>query len=449
LQVLDDVDLRCEAGEIHALVGENGAGKSTLAAIAAGELAADAGEIERKGRVGLVHQHFALIERLRVWENVVLGHEPQQKGSIDQGAARAFVREIGERYGLEVDPDAVVETLPVGVRQRVELLRELARDPSILILDEPTAALSPGEVERLFGTIARLTDTGVGVLVITHKLDEVFAHAGRVTVLRRGSIVEARPIAEITRVQVARAMIGGEIPSIPPHEPTHGAIVVRVNSLAVPGAFENLSLQIGAGEILGIAGVEGNGQSALADALAGLTAFRGSVERPDTIGIIPQDRLLEAVIPAWSLVDNTILGRERSAGAARSWRIDRAAAREQCAAIVERFDVRTASIDAPLSTLSGGNQQKLVVGRALIDNPAFVIAYNPTRGIDIGATATVHTELLAARNRGAAILLISFELDELFALSDRILVMARGSLLGEFTDRRFDREAIGRLMVSA
>ncbi len=447
--MLDDVDLTCEAGEIHALVGENGAGKSTLAAIAAGEITADTGTIERSGRIGLVHQHFALIDRLRVWENVVLGHEPQRGGAIDRGAACAFVRDLGERYGLEVDPEAVVETLPVGIRQRVELLRELARDPGILILDEPTAALSPSEVERLFGTIALLTQRGVGVLVITHKLDEVFAHAGRVTVLRRGRVVEERPISATTREQVARAMIGGEIPAIPAHEPTHGAIAVRVAGLAVPGAIENLSLQIATGEILGIAGVEGNGQSALADALAGLTAFRGTIERPHSIGVIPQDRLLEAVIPNWSLLENVMLGRERATSAKASWRIDRAAARAQCTAIVERFDVRAASIDAPLSTLSGGNQQKLVVGRALVDNPAFVIAYNPTRGIDIGATATVHTELLAARNRGAAILLISFELDELFALSDRILVMTRGALRGEFSERRFDREAIGRLMVSA
>ncbi len=446
--MLDDVDLTCEAGEIHALVGENGAGKSTLAGIAAGELSADAGEVLRDGRIGLVHQHFALIERLCVWENVVLGHEPRRLATIDRETARTFVRQLGERYGLDVDPDALVEDLPVGIRQRVELLRELARNPSILILDEPTAALSPGEVERLFSTIARLTENGVGVLVITHKLDEVFAHAGRVTVLRRGIVVERRPIAEITREQVARAMIGGDIPSIPPHERTNGAVVVRVRELAVPGAIENLSLHIAAGEILGVAGVEGNGQSALADALAGLTPFRGSVERPTAIGIIPQDRLVEAVIPGWSLVENAMLGRERAA-AKGSWRIDRAAARAQCTAIVERFDVRTTSIDAPLATLSGGNQQKLVVGRALIDNPAFVIAYNPTRGIDIGATATVHTELLAARNRGAAILLISFELDELFALSDRIVVIARGALRGEFTERRFDRDAIGRLMVNA
>ena len=446
--MLDAVDLTCEAGEIHALVGENGAGKSTLAAIAAGELSADSGEIERNGRIGLVHQHFALIDRLCVWENVVLGREPRRLATIDRGAARAFVRDLGERYGLDVDPDALVEDLPVGIRQRVELLRELARDPSILILDEPTAALSPGEVERLFSTVARLTQNGVGALVITHKLDEVFAHAERVTVLRRGRVVERRPVAEITRDQVARAMIGGDIPSIPSHQPTNGAVVVRVDDLAVPGAIEHLSLHIAAGEILGVAGVEGNGQSALADALAGLTPFRGTIDRPAAIGIIPQDRLLEAVIPAWSLVENAMLGRERAAGNG-SWRIDRAAARAQCTAIVERFDVRTESIDAPLATLSGGNQQKLVVGRALIDNPAFVIAYNPTRGIDIGATATVHGELLAARNRGAAILLVSFELDELFALSDRIVVIARGALRGEFTDRHFDRDAIGRLMVSA
>ena len=379
----------------------------------------------------------------------MLGHEPNRVGIIAREEARNLVSQLGERFGLHVDPDAVVEGLPVGVRQRVELLRELAHDPTVLLLDEPTAALAPAEVERLFATISLLVERGVAVLLITHKLDEVFAHAHRLSVLRRGRIVFESLVANTTHDEVARAMIGGDLPSIQAHGATNGAVAVRLEHLRVANDISDLSLEISAGEILGVAGVEGNGQSALADAICGLVSYRGNIERPTRIGVIPQDRLREAVIPNWSIVENVLLGRERGGARRNRWLIDRERSRTEAREIVNRFDVRPTDIDAPLSTLSGGNQQKLVVGRALFDEPDFILAYNPTRGIDIGAAALVHGELLAARNRNAAILLISFDLDELFTLCDRIVVMNRGSLRGEAMSRPFDSTRIGESMVSA
>ena len=449
---VDGVDLDLHAGEIHALVGENGAGKSTLSAIASGEVAPDEGTVTAQGTVGLVHQHFELIARLRVWQNVLLGREPRRGWQIDEDAAHARVLANAQRNGLEIDPNAFIDELPVGVQQRVELLRELDREPAVLLLDEPTAALAPAEIESFFKTVVALAARGTAIMIVTHKLQEVIAFATRVTVMRAGKIVDRALTSETNVDTIARAMVGGEVPPVAARAQTTPQPCLHVVDLCAGSgatALDNFFLDVRGGEIVGIAGVEGNGQSTLADALAGMTEYRGTIERRGTLGIIPQDRQREALVLDWSLVENTLLGRQHRKAARRGFALDRKRAREETQTIVERFDVRAASLDAPIRTLSGGNQQKLVAGRALIDEPDLVIAYNPTRGIDVGAAALVQSRLIEARNRGAAVLLISFELDEILALADHVIVMYRGAVLGTFDRDGFDRAAIGRMMAGS
>ena len=449
---VDGVDLDLAAGEVHALVGENGAGKSTLAAIAFGELKPDAGEVSAAGAVGLVHQHFQLVGRLRVWQNVLLGREPRAGWRMDSDAARERVRDLAARNGLEIDPDAFVDELPIGIQQRVELLRELEREPAVLLLDEPTAALAPVEIEQFFGTVRRLALGGAAVMIVTHKLQEVLAYTQRVSVMRQGRIAGRFETSSTSVDEIARAMVGGELPAIAAREPVVGrrcAQLIDLSAGSESSALSNVSFEVAGGEIVGIAGVEGNGQTTLADAIAGLIPYRGTIAIEGRVSIIPQDRHREGLVLSWSVADNAILGRQHSARLRRGALIDRTAARADARLLVERFDVRTPSIDAAAGTLSGGNQQKIVAGRALLDSPAFVLAYQPTRGIDVGAAALLQSRLIEARNAGAAILLISFELDEVLTLADRILVMYRGTIAGEFEAARADRAQIGRLMAGA
>lgn len=451
---VDEVDLDLFAGEIHALVGENGAGKSTLAAIAFGELKADAGTVQAQGTVGLVHQHFELVGRLRVWQNVLLGREPRRGWRIDAGAARDRVLKLARKNNLEIDPDAFVDELPVGIQQRVELLRELDRDPAILLLDEPTAALAPAEIEGFFATVVALAKRGAAVLIVTHKLQEVIAYSNRVSVMRHSKIVESTTTGQTSIEEIARAMVGGNLPRIAERAVTAPTPCLKVRDLQAgdreSGAF-GIDLDVRGGEIVGIAGVEGNGQTALADAVTGMTPYRGSVAFSGrrSIGIIPQDRHVEGLVLNFTIAENVLLGRQHASTTRRGALLDRARIASDARAIVERFDVRAKSIEVKVRTLSGGNQQKLVVGRALIDRPDFVLAYNPTRGIDIGAAALLQSRLLEARNAGVAILLISFDLDEVLALSDRIVVIYRGSFVGTFERGSFDRAAIGRQMAGS
>ncbi|HTV72235.1 MAG TPA: ABC transporter ATP-binding protein [Candidatus Acidoferrales bacterium] len=461
------VSITLRAGEIQALVGENGAGKTTLATIAAGKLAPTAGTVHAAGAVGLVHQHFELIGRLRVWENIVLGAEPRDGLRLDRNAARERVRALAQQTGFELDPDAVVEELPVGVAQRVELLRELSRAPVVLLLDEPTAVLAPAEIESFFAMVHTLAARGVGVLIITHKLQEVIAHTSRVTVMRAGRVVAEYLTAQTTVDEIARTMVGGALPQLAARSVTSasaapGLAARNLSSGSGAHALRGVSFEVSRGEIVGIAGVEGNGQTALADAIAGVASYEGALlfnecalrpldlrARQDLgIRVIPQDRTREALIPPWSIAQNVALGDQRRAFA-RGIRIDYGAVRERARAIVAAFDVRTASIETPVRTLSGGNQQKVVAGRALLGAPAFVLAYQPTRGVDVGAAALLQSRLIEARNTGVAVLLISFELDEIFALADRILVLYRGHLRGEFVRDTFDRGRIGALMAGA
>lgn len=446
------VDLTLDAGEIHALVGENGAGKSTLANIAFGEVKADAGTIRSSGTIGLVHQHFELVGRLTVWQNIVLGREPRSGVRLDERAARQRVIDLAAKNGLEIDPDACVEDLPIGIQQRVELLRELEREPAVLLLDEPTAALAPAEIDAFFTTIEALAKRGTAVMIVTHKLHEVISHSTRVTVMRHGKIITEVLTADTTADDIARVMVGGNLPEIAARAKTEPVPCVRIEGVSAgsgAGAVNDISFEVHAGEIVGIAGVEGNGQTALADAIAGMLPFTGTIVHPPKLGIIPQDRHKEALVMSWSIIDNTVFGRQHDSGIARGPLLDHRRARADAEQIQERFDVRAANLDVAIKTLSGGNQQKVVVGRALIDNPQVVIAYNPTRGIDVGAAALVQSRLVEARNAGAAILLISFELDEILSLSDRILVMFRGAVVGNFDRDGIDRAHIGALMAGS
>lgn len=451
---VDGVDLDLFSGEIHALVGENGAGKSTLAAIAFGELRADRGTVEANGTVGLVHQHFELVGRLRVWQNVLLGREPRRGWRIDVGAARRRVLELAKTNDLAIDPDAFVDELPVGVQQRVELLRELEREPKILLLDEPTAALAPAEIDGFFATVVQLAKRGTAVLIVTHKLQEVISYSARVSVMRHGKIVAAMQTSETSIDAIARAMVGGELPKIAERANTTLQPCLTVRGLragSAEGGVSSIDLDVQSGEIVGVAGVEGNGQTALADAIAGMIPYRGTVAfaQRRTLSVVPQDRHLEGLVLNFSVAENAVLGRQKLPSLRHGALLDRARARADARAIVERFDVRTPSIDTRVRALSGGNQQKLLVGRALIDHPSFVLAYNPTRGIDVGAAALVQSRLLEARNGGVAILLISFDLDEVLALSDRICVMYRGAIAGRFDRAGVDRAVIGRLMAGS
>jgi len=456
VRAVDGVDLDLYSHEIHALVGENGAGKSTLANVAFGALKPDEGTVETGGnRVGLVHQHFELVGRLSVWQNVMLGREPRRGWSIDARAARARVVDLARRNGLEIDPDAFVDELPVGVQQRVELLRELEREPAVLLLDEPTAALAPAEIDSFFKTITALAQGGTAIMIVTHKLQEVIAYTKRVSVMRHGKIVGRFETAKTSVDEIARAMVGGDLPQVAQREPVVQTPCFHMDQVSAGSgstAIRDISLQVNAGEIVGIAGVEGNGQTTLADAIAGMIPHAGTISLVDVgmrTGVIPQDRHREGLVLGWSIVDNVVLGRQRLAETRRGVTIDRAAARADAQAIVKSLDVRAASLEVAVKTLSGGNQQKIVVGRALLGNPQFVLAYQPTRGIDVGAAALVQSRLIEARNAGTAVLLVSFELDEILALADRVLVMYRGQIAGSFARDEIDRARIGRLMAGS
>jgi simple sugar transport system ATP-binding protein len=467
VQAVDGVDLDLHAGEIHALVGENGAGKSTLAAIAFGAVIPDEGTVEAHAPVGLVHQHFQLVDRLRVWENVLLGREPRKGWSIDRVAARERVAAIAAEHGLDVDPDAFIEDLPIGVQQRVELLRELERRPDVLLLDEPTAALSPTEIAPFFQTITALAKAGAAVLIVTHKLQEVIDYSTQVTVMRSGKVVARYDTVATSTDEIARAMVGGDIPPLCERVETAPAPMLSVRGVAAGsghGVLIDATFDVRAGEIVGIAGVEGNGQTALADAIAGVTNYAGTIALDGDeltasvtpaqrlakgIRVIPQDRRNEALVLGWTIEENVALGRHQHGALRKGAVIDRDAEAQAAAEVIERFDVRPPNPKAVVDALSGGNQQKVVVGRALGANPKLIVAYQPTRGIDVGAAALVDSRLIEARNAGVAVLLISFELDEVFALSDRVLVMSDGKIAGEFNRSNMDRGRIGALMAGA
>jgi simple sugar transport system ATP-binding protein len=455
----DAISLELQRGEVLGLLGENGAGKSTLVNILFGHYVADDGSIEVFGRplaagqpkaalaagVGMVHQHFTLADNLSVLDNVMLGTERLWTPWSRRREARAGLLGTSRRFGLVVDPEARVADLSVGERQRVEILKALYRGARILILDEPTAVLTPQESEALFATLRTLVADGLSIIFISHKLEEVLRVSQRVVVLRHGRMVATRSAAETSQAELAELMIGHRIdaPERRPAGAQPGAGArLAVRDLAAGAKLKHASFEVEGGEIFGIAGVSGNGQAQLADALCGLLEAERGVIQVDGralraaprafiragVARVPEDRGTVGVIGDLAVWENAVSERYREPRFSRLGWLRRSAARDEAQAIVEQFDVRGGGLDAPARSLSGGNIQKLILGRSLVTQPGVVIANQPTWGLDVGAVSYVHSQLLAARARGAAILLISEDLDELFAIADRIAVMFQGVL---------------------
>ncbi|MFI0370170.1 ABC transporter ATP-binding protein [Actinomadura sp. 1N219] len=481
-----DVDLTIERGEVHALCGENGAGKSTLMKILYGMQRPDEGTIEVEGRqvsfrtpadaiargIGMVHQHFKLADNLTVLENVILGAEPRTwYGGIDFAAARARIEEMSRAYGLQVAPDVLVETLGVGQRQRVEILKVLYRGARVLILDEPTAVLVPQEVDELFGNLRELRAEGLTVLFISHKLDEVLAVADTISVIRRGTTVATRLVPrEVTSRRLAELMVGSELPTPELRESTVTEDVqLDVSGLKVltpegRPVVDGASLRIRRGEIVGLAGVEGNGQTELIEAIMGIrhsdagtiryggddiTHWATRRRREAGIAYIPEDRHRHGLVLEGTLWENRMLGHQTQPPNVRGPWIDRRGARRDTTRIVQAYDVRTPGIDVPAAALSGGNQQKLIVGREMSGEPHLLIAAHPTRGIDVGAQAAIWDHLRQARADGLAVLLISADLEELIGMSDTLHVIYRGRLVAEVDPQTVTPEELGSAMTGA
>jgi general nucleoside transport system ATP-binding protein len=479
LQALASVDLTVPQGDIHALVGENGAGKTTLMNILYGLYHADAGTIRIRGAdaritgprdaigagIGMIHQHFMLVPPLTVAENVVLGDE---RGGpvLDRPGIEARVRDLEKRFGIAADPAARIEDLPLGIQQRVEILKVLYRGSEILIFDEPTAVLTPQEVDDLFTILRTLRDEGKTVVLITHKLREVMAVTDHVTVLRAGRNAGELVTKETTPSEIARAMVGRELRDIRVRGGTPGETVLEVTALQALSdrgalALRGVDLTVRAGEILGIAGVGGNGQSELAQCILGLrkvTAGTVRVAGTDVahddpkrtrergVAYVPEDRRIEGLVLPFTVADNFILGKQDREPYARRGVLELERIRRDGARLAKEFDVRPPDPSAIVGTLSGGNQQKVVLGREISEAPRLIVASQPARGLDIAATEYVHERLLEQRGRGCAVLLISSELDEIRALSDRIAVMFEGRILATLSAADASEERLGLLM---
>jgi ABC-type uncharacterized transport system ATPase subunit len=477
----DRVSLTLERGEIVALLGENGAGKSTLMNVAYGLLSADGGEILVDGKpvrirtprdaidlgIGMVHQHFMLVETLTVTENIILGREPGRFGVIDMVGARKRVAALSEKYGLKVDPNATIRDLSVGMQQRVEILKALYQGARVLILDEPTAVLSPQEVRDLFAVVRSLVDAGMSVVLITHKLDEVMGVADRVVVMRDGRVVGETAPSATDQVGLARMMVGRDVVlRIEKPESHPGGPALTVKGLTVVGergveALKGVDIVVREGEIVGIAGVDGNGQTELVESIVGLRRpSGGSIDLKghdithtptrETIAAgvshVPEDRQRYGLVLEFDLAENLVMGDHRGAPYASHGITDPKAIGETARRRIHDYDIRTPSEHVLAGALSGGNQQKVVLARELGRAPGLLIAAQPTRGLDVGAIEFVHRRLLAARDEGTAILLVSMELEEVMSLSDRILVMFGGRIVAEFDARDADEERIGYYM---
>jgi general nucleoside transport system ATP-binding protein len=476
-----DVDFAVRTATIHALVGENGAGKSTLMKMLYGVQKPDEGTISVNGEalvlsspadaiatgIGMVFQHFMLADNLTVLENVTLGAESMH-GIGDK--ARERIQELSDAYGFGLDPDELVETLGVGERQRVEILKVLFRGAKIIILDEPTAVLVPQEVDALFANLRELKGQGHTLIFISHKLDEVLAVADDITVMRRGTTVATVKPSEVTAHQLAELMVGSELPSPSTEESTVTETVrlelrdIEVLDSSGRPELTDISFSIHAGEVLGIAGVEGNGQLELVEAIIGLRSLsRGSIwlegedvsrwstleRRESGVGYIPEDRQRHGLLLDAPLWENRILGHQTRAPNVKGPWLDIKGARNDAERIVAEYDVRTPGIDTTARALSGGNQQKFIVGREMSGDPVLLIASHPTRGVDVGAQAQIWDHIRTARRKGLAVLLISADLDELIGLSDTIQVLLRGRLVGEFDPQTVTPQELGSAMTGA
>jgi general nucleoside transport system ATP-binding protein len=479
----DAIDLVIEPGEIHCLLGENGAGKSTLMNMLYGLLQPDEGQIVIDGAkveisspsdaikrgIGMVHQHFMLVPVFTVAENIMLGRETTRgAGVLDRKKAHRLVTELSDKYGFDVDPEALVEDIPVGVQQRVEIIKALVNDAEVLILDEPTAVLTPAEIDELIGVMRQLKDNGTSIVFITHKLKEVQAIADKITVIRRGKVVgQAEPSA--SEDELAEMMVGRAVDLMVDKEPAQpGGAVLEVRGLTVIDerghtAVDGIDLDVKQGEILALAGVQGNGQTELAEALLGLTPIAAGtisvdgrdISRASTrarldagIGYIPEDRAHDGFVGPFSVAENLVLDLFRRSPFGRGVLLDTDAVERNATERVEEFDIRTQGIDLPVSSLSGGNQQKVVLARELSRPLKLLVASQPTRGVDVGSIEFMHKRIVTERDQGTAVLIVSTELDEIAALADRVAVMYRGRIVG-IVPPDTARDELGLMMAGA
>ena len=479
----DDVTLQVRRGEIHALLGENGAGKSTLMSILFGLYQSDGGEIRKDGTtvrvkspndanrlgIGMVHQHFKLVERFSVLENIILGQEPQRGGFLKKEEARQRVLDLSAQYGLQIDPDAKVEDISVGMQQRTEILKMLYRDNDVLIFDEPTAVLTPQEIQELMEIMRGFAREGKSILFITHKLGEIMAVANRCTVLRKGKTVGTVEVADTTREELSQMMVGREVPleaDKRPKQPTD--VVLTVEELTVASrlhqqdAVKQVSFQVRGGEIVCLAGIDGNGQTELVHALTGLEKpsagkivlqgqeiTRKTVRERSRAGMshIPEDRHKHGLVLDYTLEKNLVLQRYWEPAFQRRGFLRFPAIRAYAKKLIEAYDVRAGEgPETVVRLLSGGNQQKAVIAREVDRDPALLVAVQPTRGLDVGAIAQIHSQLIAQRDKGRGILLVSLELEEVMQLSDRILVLYQGEIVGQLDPKKTSVQELGLYM---
>lgn len=477
----EGINLAVQEGEVHCLLGENGAGKTTLMKILFGLYSKDSGSIYIKGKkveieeprqaielgIGMIHQHFMLVDRLTVTENIIAGDEPKHGLFIDRTEAKKRVENLSQRFNLKVDPEARIENISIGEQQRVEILKALYRQAEILILDEPTAVLTPQETKELFNVMRELKRAGKTIIFITHKLKETMAISDRITILRNGKKVGTVNTADTNPNQLARMMVGREVVlKVFRNKRGNSKPIFKVEGLSLNNKKSNLTLAdvsftIEQGEILGVAGVEGNGQLELEEALMGLRTikqgkilFRGKdittlktkEKRRSGMAYIPSDRLKRGLIENFTIERNLILGSEWSTPFAKKGFLNKHMIRKYSNKIIEQFDIRCSGSKDRAGDLSGGNQQKLIIARELDQNPGFILASQPTRGVDVGAIEYIHNLLLEMRDKGKGILLISAELDELRSLSDRIIVIYEGKIVSEGKTEEFSEEDLGLLM---
>ena len=481
----DDITLQLKKGEIHALLGENGAGKSTLMSVLFGLYQPEAGEIRKNGvkveindpndatalKIGMVHQHFKLVEVFTVLDNIILGAETTKLGFIQKKEARAKVQALSEKYGLHVDLDAKVEDITVGMQQRVEILKMLYRDNEILIFDEPTAVLTPQEIDELMATMREFAKEGKSILFISHKLNEIMEVSDRVTVLRKGKYVGTVNTSETNKQELSNMMVGRPVQlEVVKGEAKPMAEVLRVEHFSVPSrvhkrnAVDDVSFSVRKGEIVCVAGIDGNGQSELIYGLTGLDKSSGGkvtlcgedithasiAHRGKNMSHIPEDRHKYGLVLDFTLEQNMVLQRFQEPQFEKAGFINNAAVREYADELIDKFDVRSGQGAVTVArSMSGGNQQKAIIAREIDRDKPLIVAVQPTRGLDVGAIEYIHSQLVSERDKGKAILLVSLELDEVMSLSDRILVMFEGKIVGEFDPKKITVQELGLYMAGA